>query len=200
MGGCVKAPFSYCPYAIERDIATMAFNHLWNRLDWIHHDKVPRREYYVALNRQDYAYGKADFSRTYKSQPMDSVLEMLWRKAEAATGVLFDVVFLNGYADGKDHLGWHSDDSPEMDDARPIAIVSLGETREIWFRPKPKPRVIRSVDLEAEKLVERLKLGHGSLCLMAPGMQDTHQHRIPKAAFMVCGPRISLTFRGYVKP
>ena len=42
-----------------------------------------------------------------------------------------------------------------------------------------------------------LRLGHGSLCLMAPGMQDTWQHRIPKASFQ-CGERISLTFRGYV--
>jgi hypothetical protein len=34
---------------------------------------------------------------------------------------------------------------------------------------------------------------------MLPGMQDTHYHRIPKSDREV-GPRISLTFRGYVDP
>lgn len=72
-----------------------------------------------------------------------------------------------------------------MDASRPIAIVSFGVEREIWFRP------INSVNE-----ITKLKLQHGSLCVMAPGMQDTHQHRIPKAGFQ-CGERISLTFRGY---
>ena len=34
---------------------------------------------------------------------------------------------------------------------------------------------------------------------MKAAMQDTHVHRIPKADRVV-GPRISLTFRGYVEP
>lgn len=72
-----------------------------------------------------------------------------------------------------------------MDDNRPIAIVTLGAEREIWFRE-------RGNDDSRESLV----LTHGSLCLMAAGMQDTHDHRIPKAGFE-CGSRISLTFRGY---
>ena len=46
---------------------------------------------------------------------------------------------------------------------------------------------------------ERVKLGHGSLRVMEAGMQDIHVHRIPKADRVV-GPRISLTFRGYVTP
>ena len=97
----------------------------------------------------------------------------------------FEVCFLNGYEDQKDHLGWHADDSPEMDDARPIGIISLGAEREIWFCPQ-----------DDKAAVTRIKLEHGSLCLMLPGMQDTHFHRIPKAGF-VCGERISLTFRGF---
>ena len=45
--------------------------------------------------------------------------------------------------------------------------------------------------------IEKLLLGHGSAAIMAPGMQDTHEHRIPKSSRQ-CGVRISLTFRGYV--
>jgi alkylated DNA repair dioxygenase AlkB len=97
----------------------------------------------------------------------------------------FDVVFLNGYKDQSDQLGWHADDSPEMDDNRSIAIISLGAEREIWFRKN------------GETLIHKLLLENGSVCLMLPGMQDTHQHRIPKANHAV-GKRISLTFRGTI--
>ena len=114
---------------------------------------------------------------------------MIWELAELYAGYEFDVCFLNGYENGRDHLGWHADDSPEMDDARPIAIVSLGAEREIWFRD------IRSYETGINP--EKLLLGNGSLCLMQPGMQDTHQHRIPKSPRHDCGPRISFTFRGY---
>ena len=44
-----------------------------------------------------------------------------------------------------------------------------------------------------------LTLEHGSLCLMHPGMQDTHFHRIPKSPIQAAKPRISLTFRGLVR-
>ena len=94
---------------------------------------------------------------------------------------------MNRYLNQRDHLGWHADDSPEMDDERPIASISLGVEREIWFKPK---------DGDAST-VEKVKLGNGSLCLMGAGMQKEFLHRIPKAGFL-CGERISLTFRGYV--
>ena len=101
-------------------------------------------------------------------------------------GVKFEVCFLNGYeTSGGGSLGWHADDSESMDDGRPIAIVTLGAEREIWFAPN-----------DDMKDVTKLKLASGSVCVMAPGMQDTCKHRIPRAGFE-CGPRISLTFRGY---
>jgi alkylated DNA repair dioxygenase AlkB len=102
-----------------------------------------------------------------------------------------------------------------MDDARPIAIISLGVERDIMFRQilSPTCSCCRAKRDESHKMscyvrdswktnftqIEKQKLGHGSLCLMAPGMQDTWQHRIPKAGFQ-CGERISLTFRGYIQP
>jgi alkylated DNA repair dioxygenase AlkB len=117
------------------------------------------------------------------------------KNLEAETGAILDVCFLNMYLDQRDQLGWHADDSPEMDDGRPIVTVSLGVEREIWFRPKTTD----TIDRRSSTDLERLTLGHGSVAIMAPGMQDTWMHRIPKASFQ-CGVRISLTFRGYVKP
>lgn len=95
----------------------------------------PRREYYVNPNGRAYTYGKKAGQRTYEAKAMTSAIEELWKLAERACSCSFDVCFLNGYEDGRDQLGWHADDSPEMDPARPIAIVSLGAAREIWFKP-----------------------------------------------------------------
>lgn len=193
----MNAPITYIPDFLSREGARTAFNALWNDLAWVRHDKVPRREYYVAAGGQPYTYGVGPYARTYQSQALHPWIDWIWAKANHAARTNFDVCFLNGYEDGKDQLGWHSDDSPEMDDARPIAIVTLGQARDIWFRERKDCR--QSPGFSVEFGNERLVLEHGSLCLMAPGMQDTHQRRIPKAGFEPCGPRISLTFRGYVQ-
>ncbi|MNR71462.1 hypothetical protein D3C71_20880 [compost metagenome] len=179
----MRSPVTYLPNFVPD--ADGAFRALWQELDWQRRGGTPRREYYANELPVPYVYGRGAGQREYLPQPWHPVMRDIQAALEAHSGFRFEVCFLNGYEDQSDHLGWHADDSPEMDDARPIAVVSLGAEREIWFRPQ--------ADREA---VERLKLGHGSLCLMAPGMQDTHYHRIPKAGF-ICGERISLTFRGY---
>lgn len=165
--------------------ASTAFTTLWNELAWERRAGTPRREFYANDIDTDYTYGVGAGRRTYKPAAWHKTMLSMRADIEALTGSKFEVCFLNGYEDSRDSLGWHSDNSEEMDDAGPIAIVSLGAAREIWFCPK---------DDKAD--VTKITLASGSLCLMAPGMQDTHMHRIPKAGF-VCGPRISLTFRGY---
>lgn len=181
-----NVPITYIPNFVPDP--KKAFASLWNELDWVRHDKVPRREYYCNDFPENYTYGKPEFARTYQPQPYHAeIVAMRW-SLEKLLHSRFEVVFLNGYEGNRDQLGWHADDSAEMCDDRPIGIISLGAVREIWFAPKN--------DL---KDVTRLKLASGSLCVMHPGMQDTHLHRIPKADYE-CGSRISLTFRGYVRP
>lgn len=178
-----KVPVKYVTGFVED--ADKAFSELWNELAWERRGNTPRREYYSNDLGTAYTYGSGIGARTYLPGTWHPRMAAIRANLEAATGNTFEVCFLNGYENQKDHLGWHADDSPEMDDARPIAIISLGAAREIWFCPK---------DDRTE--VTRLILESGSLCLMAAGMQDTHLHRIPKAGFE-CGQRISLTFRGY---
>lgn len=163
-----------------------AFKALQNDLAWVRHGTTPRMEYYVNDYNTPYTYGVSKFARTYEAQPTHSVISVLQSDLQMIANSRFEVCFLNRYMDQSDHLGWHADDSPEMDDNRPIAIVSLGVEREIWFCPQSdKTNILK------------LRLGHGSLCLMAPGMQDTHFHRIPKSD-RICGERISLTYRGLI--
>jgi len=181
----MKAPVKYEAGFIA-DPAKL-FEALWSGLEWERRGSTPRREFYCNDVPVPYTYGKGAGVRVYLPRPWPVAVLAVKAALEARVGVPMEVCFLNGYEDARDHLGWHADDSPEMDDSRPIGIVTVGAEREIWFRPNSDTLA-----------VERLLLASGSLCLMGAGMQDTWQHRIPKAGF-VCGPRISMTFRGYVR-
>ena len=167
----------------------LALQTLQNELEWKRYDGSPRDEYYCNDFPNPYTYGRGAGQRTYLPSPYHKNILDIRKDIESIVNCNLEVCFLNRYHDQKDSLGWHADDSPEMDDARPIAIVSLGVEREIWFRPKGN---------KDKDLVEKMKLEHGSLCVMLPGMQDHWEHRIPKASFK-CGERISLVYRGYVK-
>lgn len=163
----------------------VAFELLKNEVNWERRGDTPRCEYYCNDFNEPYSYGRGRGIRTYHQQPYHPVISDIRAHIEAICGCIFEVCFLNLYLNQSDHIGWHADDSPEMDDARPIVTVSLGVEREIWFRPIDTPNEITKVLLQ-----------NGSACIMLPGMQNAWQHRIPKASFQ-CGERISLTFRCY---
>lgn len=164
---------------------------LQTQLQWERRGDAPRSEYYCNDFSELYIYGKDRGQRTYLPRPYHPEILKIRKLLEDYAQCQFEVCFLNRYLNQSDQLGWHSDNSPEMDDARPIVTVSLGVEREIWFR--------KISELAQEpNVITKLKLQNGSMCLMKPGMQDQYQHRIPKASFQ-CGERISLTFRGYIK-
>lgn len=183
----MKAPVTYVPGFVEAPAE--AFDRLWNGLAWERRGLTPRREFYANDLGLPYTYGKGENARTYVPAAYSADMLAIKAAVESTLSTRLEACFLNGYENARDHLGWHADDSESMDDARPIAIVTLGAEREIWFAPKTGPKEAASID--------RLVLGSGSLCVMAAGMQDEWVHRIPKAGYD-CGPRISLTFRGCV--
>lgn len=207
-----KAPIVYYPnFILNPD---ESFEKLRNELEWERRDSTPRCEYYCNDFNKSYIYGVGRGRREYFPKPYHPIILDIRKKIEDLISSKLEVCFLNLYLSQKDQLGWHADDSPEMDDNRPIAIVSFGVEREIWFRPILGVLcgcgALEGANKEAHKMscytptykvrygnVEKLRLNHGSLCIMIAGMQDTWQHRIPKASFE-CGERISLTFRGYV--
>lgn len=169
----------------------------WQGLPWEQRDGAPRRECWFNPYGRDYTYGTGDYARTYKAHPMVEtgpswlVIEII-RQLNAVTGARYDCCFVNGYEHGRQHLGWHADDSPEMDGNHPIATVSLGAEREIWFRQTPMSQNANILSTE-----KRL-LANGSAAIMHAGMQSSWQHRIPKSSVVDCGPRISFTCRKLV--
>jgi alkylated DNA repair dioxygenase AlkB len=211
-------PIKYISPSLSPAEDDSTFFRLWNELDWLRLPGAPRREYFCNTKGVSYTYGTPPHDRTYAPQVWHPLLTQARREAESLTGVPLEALFLNGYEGERDHLGWHSDDSPEMDPTRPIVVMTYGAEREIQFRPRPQPfcpnckgtkhhpdfgefggppcPVCRGTGRDDPGHVA-LTLEHGSILIMKPGMQQTHQHRIPKAGFR-CGPRISLTFRGLV--
>jgi len=111
----------------------------------------------------------------------DALLEIRAR-VEALSGQRYNSVLANLYRDGRDGMGWHADDEPELGRDPVIASVSLGATRR--FRLKHR----------ASGETRALELGDGSLLVMAGALQHHWLHSLAKTARAV-GPRINLTFR-----
>jgi alkylated DNA repair dioxygenase AlkB len=102
--------------------------------------------------------------------------------AETLTGHRYNSVLLNLYRDGRDGMGWHADDEPELGRDPAIASFSLGATRRFRLRHRRR------------KQVGDLELEHGSLLSMAGPTQHHYVHAVPKTARPV-SERINLTFR-----
>ncbi|MCA3268420.1 MAG: alpha-ketoglutarate-dependent dioxygenase AlkB [Azospirillum sp.] len=181
----------------ERDLgvsirpASAEFDALWRSLPLEKREDAPRFEAWFDDEGRAYGYGRGAGYRVYESRPKTEFVASLKAAVERRFGCKFEGCFVNGYRDGRDHLGWHADDSPEMDDDRPIAIVSFGGARMLEFRPKSKDADGKAVKIDAMTQTT----SSGSLIAMPPGFQDRFEHRIAKSGFVV-PPRLSFTFRG----
>ena len=125
---------------------------------------------------------------------------------EALTGWRFNSLLLNRYRDGRDAMGWHADDEPELDPSAPIASLSLGASRDFRLRPRSSPRrapglpppegysTARGSTADSPCAPFNLKLAHGDLLLMEPPSQLWWQHAVPRR-LRVTGQRLNLTFR-----
>ena len=125
------APIKYVPNFIK--YPNELFKVLSDDLKWVRRGSTPRSEYYTNQVPVPYTYGKGNGQREYLPQTIHPLIDSIRNDLESFTGAKFEVCFLNRYLNQQDHLGWHADDSPEMDDSRPIVIISLGVEREIWF-------------------------------------------------------------------
>ena len=95
----------------------------------------------------------------------------------------YNGVLVNGYRDGRDSMGWHRDNEPEIDTAS-IASLSLGATRTFKIRHRTTKEVVN------------VELAHGDLLIMEH-LQTLHEHSVPKRA-KVAAPRMNFTFRRLV--
>jgi alkylated DNA repair dioxygenase AlkB len=101
----------------------------------------------------------------------------------AAVDAPFTSVGLNLYRDEHDSVAPHNDKLEDLVRGHPIALLSLGATREMVIRAKRPPQRVLHLDLVA-----------GSLLVMDYASQFHYDHGIPKQRAPI-GPRISLAFR-----
>ncbi len=175
------------PAAFEPREASRLFDELRGGIAWQHEEVTifGRRRLVPRLVAW---HGDPDARYTYTGTAHDPLpwtppLEAIRERVRELTGHSFNAVLLNLYRDGRDGMGWHSDDEPELGRDPVIASVSLGATRRFCMRHR------RRKDSRLE-----LPLGHGSLLLMSGPTQHHWLHAVPKTR-ATTGERINLTFR-----
>ena len=144
----------------------------------------PRLSCWIGDEGASYIYSGARF----EPRPWPPALALLCEEITLAAGERCNSVLANLYRDGRDGMGWHSDDEPELGPQPVIASLSLGATRR--FCLKHKQAGAKSVAVE---------LPHGSLLLMRGNTQQNYRHALPKTAKAVT-ERINLTFRRILPP
>jgi alkylated DNA repair dioxygenase AlkB len=125
-----------------------------------------------------YSYSGLDL----EPHPFTPLLLEIKAAVEAASGHRFNSVLLNYYRDGRDSMGMHSDDEPELGADPVIASLSFGAARTFTLRHKHTRQTVK------------LALTSGSMLLMRGKTQHFWLHGINKSARQT-GPRVNLTFR-----
>ncbi|WP_233078563.1 alpha-ketoglutarate-dependent dioxygenase AlkB family protein [Rheinheimera soli] len=181
-----NAELSFWPKWLSPEQAERCYQQLAQQLNWQQPAikifgkavLIPRQQVWMGDPHCSYKYSGVLF----EPEPWHPLVKQLTDRVNQLCQTRFNSVLLNWYADGQQHMGWHSDDEPELGENPQIASLSLGQQR--FF------------DLKHKNLGTQLKLelGHGSLLLMAGQCQQYWQHRVPKMAAATQG-RINLTFR-----
>ncbi|MBW4628248.1 MAG: alpha-ketoglutarate-dependent dioxygenase AlkB [Brasilonema octagenarum HA4186-MV1] len=181
-------PVKYYPTFLTPQDADKLFAYCQQKLAW-RQNQIRMIGKDIPLPRLECMYGEEGFEYTYSSSvhlkalPWTNELSTLKRQIEGITGHKFQIVVGNFYRDGRDYIGWHSDNEASMGKSPAIASLSLGEARKFQIRLKPKGEI------------HNIWLEHGSLLLMQPGFQEDWLHQLPKSN--QTGVRINLTFRPY---
>lgn len=118
----------------------------------------------------------------YPATAMPAMLDELCEHIDAQLGFRPNNCLINYYPDGKASMGFHSDETEQLEPGTGVAIVSLGWPRSIVYRHKKQREFEFAYVLDS-----------GSLLYMSDTVQSIWLHAIPKEA--EAGERISLTFR-----
>ena len=143
--------------------------------------QIPRLQAWYADNKIEYTYSGKKLQR----HNWNNLLLEIKEKIENITSFKFNSVLANLYRDGNDSMGLHSDDEKELGKKPVIASLSLGETREIYFKHKNK------------KLNLIIPQASGQLIVMHGKTQEYWKHEIKKTK-KIKKPRINLTFRNII--
>jgi alkylated DNA repair dioxygenase AlkB len=183
--------FVYTPRFLDQPEADRVLERLWRELDWSQKEiKLFGRR--LLQPRLIAWYGDPEAVYSYSGLTLEPLswhplLLQLRERIQLFSGHRFNSVLANAYRDGRDSMGWHSDDERELGRNPVIASLSLGATRRFLLRPRQAEPGVRRVSLA-------LAPGHGSLLLMQGDSQQRFQHALPRSR-QAMGLRINLTYR-----
>jgi alkylated DNA repair dioxygenase AlkB len=181
------ADLAFDPQWLDADDADALFTALHADLPWeVHRIRLFGRD--VDSPRLSCWIGDPDAAYTYSGtrfvpRPWPQALLAIRERITRELGVGFNSVLANLYRNGRDSMGWHSDNERELGPRPTIASLSLGATRRFVLKQRRDP----SLNLA-------LELPPGSLLLMRGDTQRHYRHALPRTARPI-GARINLTFR-----
>ncbi|MFI4970610.1 MAG: alpha-ketoglutarate-dependent dioxygenase AlkB family protein, partial [Lysobacterales bacterium] len=153
------ADLRYDAHAWPRDCADALFVAVHTEIPWqTHRLNLFGRE--VDSPRLSCWIGDADavytYSRTrFEPLPWTPTVERLRDDLARRLGTRFNSVLANLYRNGRDSMGWHSDDEAELGPAPLIASLSFGAARTFRLRSRATREAALSIEL-----------AHGSLLVM----------------------------------
>ena len=121
---------------------------------------------------------------TYPAVPMHSALVPVVAQLHQRLGVRFNNCLLNFYETERSKMGFHADDTTDLQPDTGVAIVSVGCARKLTYRRKDNKEIQQAFNLQP-----------GSMLYMDSAVQDEWVHAIKKQKGV--GPRISLTWRAF---
>ncbi len=125
---------------------------------------------------------------TYSGQTLEPrtggpSLTRLFEVARKYAGQDFNHALFNFYRDGKDSMGRHSDDEPELGPSPVVVSFSFGAERRFVVAPK-----------RGKEKPHSLSLPSGSLLVMGGSTQRHYRHGLPRQ-LGVTEPRLNVTLR-----
>jgi alkylated DNA repair dioxygenase AlkB len=127
--------------------------------------------------------------QTLEPRVFTTTVRALTDRVNQFAAARFNHVLLNRYRSGRDHMGMHADDEPELGPDPVVATLSLGATRRLTLLPRrPSDGQRHAVELPS-----------GSLLVMRGACQRRFRHGIPREP-RVTDERVSLTFRLIDRP
>lgn len=180
----------FAPDWLQAGQADALFAELRDSIEWETHRirlfgrevDSPRLSSWIGDEGASYTYSGARF----QPRPWPHALADIRRRLARELDYEFNSVLANRYRNGRDYMGWHSDNESALGPQPIIASLSLGATRRFILKGRQEPR--RRLELE---------LPCGSMLVMRGDTQQNYRHALPRTARPV-GERINLTFRRIV--
>ena len=143
--------------------------------------QIPRLQSWYADNGIEYTYS----GKKLKRHNWNETLIEIKGEIEKITSFKFNSVLANLYRDENDSMGLHSDNEKELGINPVIASLSLGESRDLYFKHK---NIKKSLNIPQK---------NGQLIVMHGETQKYWKHEIKKTK-KIKKPRINLTFRNII--